>query len=98
MIRRPPRSTRVRSSAASDVYKRQVYMGTEDVERQKLNVFRMELLNATVHPVELGSKTLKDAINEALRDWTANVRTTHYLIGCVVGPHPYPMIVRDFQS
>jgi tryptophan synthase beta chain len=73
----------------------EVYMGTEDVERQKLNVFRMELLNATVHPVELGSKTLKDAINEALRDWTANVRTTHYLIGSVVGPHPYPMIVRD---
>jgi tryptophan synthase beta chain len=76
----------------------EVYMGTEDVERQKLNVFRMELLNATVHPVELGSKTLKDAINEALRDWTANVRSTHYLIGSVVGPHPYPMIVRDFQS
>jgi tryptophan synthase beta chain len=76
----------------------EVYMGTEDVERQKLNVFRMELLNATVHPVELGSKTLKDAINEALRDWTANVHTTHYLIGSVVGPHPYPMIVRDFQS
>jgi len=76
----------------------EVYMGTEDVERQRLNVFRMELLNATVHPVELGSKTLKDAINEALRDWTANVHTTHYLIGSVVGPHPYPMIVRDFQS
>ena len=73
-------------------------MGTDDIERQKLNVFRMELLNATVHPVELGSRTLKDAINEALRDWTANVRTTHYLIGSVVGPHPYPMIVRDFQS
>ncbi|MGZ4902552.1 MAG: tryptophan synthase subunit beta [Halobacteriota archaeon] len=76
----------------------EVYMGTEDVERQKLNVFRMELLNATVHPVELGSKTLKDAINEALRDWTINVGTTHYLIGSVVGPHPYPLIVRDFQS
>jgi tryptophan synthase beta chain len=76
----------------------EVYMGTEDVERQKLNVFRMELLNATVHPVELGSKTLKDAVNEALRDWTANVLTTYYLIGSVVGPHPYPMIVRDFQS
>jgi tryptophan synthase beta chain len=76
----------------------EVYMGTEDIERQKLNVFRMELLNATVHPVELGSKTLKDAINEALRDWTTNVRSTHYLIGSVVGPHPYPMIVRDFQS
>src|SRR5450759_2697553 len=78
--------------------KAEVYMGTEDCERQRLNVFRMKLLNATVHPVELGSKTLKDAINEAFRDWTANVRTTHYLIGSVVGPHPYPMIVRDFQS
>jgi len=78
--------------------KAEVYMGTEDVERQALNVFRMELLNATVRHVELGSKTLKDAINEALRDWTTNVNTTHYLIGSVVGPHPYPMIVRDFQS
>lgn len=78
--------------------KSEVYMGAEDMERQKLNVFRMELLNAVVHPVELGSRTLKDAINEALRDWTANVLTTHYLIGSVVGPHPYPMIVRDFQS
>jgi len=76
----------------------EVYMGTEDMERQKLNVFRMELLNAVVRPVELGSRTLKDAINEAMRDWTANVLTTHYLIGSVVGPHPYPMIVRDFQS
>jgi tryptophan synthase beta chain len=76
----------------------EVYMGTEDMQRQKLNVFRMELLSAAVHPVELGSKTLKDAINEALRDWTVNLRTTHYLIGSVVGPHPYPMIVRDFQS
>jgi tryptophan synthase beta chain len=78
--------------------KSEVYMGTEDMKRQKLNVFRMELLNAVVRPVELGSRTLKDAINEALRDWTANVLTTHYLIGSVVGPHPYPMIVRDFQS
>jgi len=76
----------------------EVYMGTDDIARQRLNVFRMELLNATVRPVELGSRTLKDAINEALRDWTANVRTTHYLIGSVVGPHPYPLIVRDFQS
>jgi tryptophan synthase beta chain len=76
----------------------EVYMGTEDMQRQKLNVFRMELLSAAVRPVELGSKTLKDAINEALRDWTVNLRTTHYLIGSVVGPHPYPMIVRDFQS
>jgi tryptophan synthase beta chain len=76
----------------------EVYMGTEDIQRQRLNVFRMELLNAVVRPVELGSKTLKDAINEALRDWTVNMRATHYLIGSVVGPHPYPMIVRDFQS
>src|SRR5512136_2373455 len=75
----------------------EVYMGAEDVERQKLNVFRMELLNATVHPVELGSKTLKDAINEAFRDWVTNLQTTYYLIGSVVGPHPYPMMVRDFQ-
>ena len=76
----------------------EVYMGTEDMERQKLNVFRMELLGAKVHPVDSGSRTLKDAINEALRDWTANPETTYYLIGSVVGPHPYPMIVRDFQS
>jgi tryptophan synthase beta chain len=76
----------------------EVYMGSKDVERQKLNVFRMELLGAKVHPVESGSKTLKDAINEAFRDWIANVKTTYYLIGSVVGAHPYPMIVRDFQS
>ncbi len=76
----------------------EVYMGTEDMERQRLNVFRMRLLGAKVHPVDSGSKTLKDAINEALRDWTANPETTYYLIGSVVGPHPYPMIVRDFQS
>ncbi len=74
-----------------------VYMGTVDMERQKLNVFRMRLLGARVIPVKSGSCTLKDAINEALRDWTTNVRTTHYLLGSVVGPHPYPMIVRDFQ-
>jgi len=74
-----------------------VYMGTKDMERQRLNVFRMRLLGARVIPVESGSCTLKDAINEALRDWTTNVRTTHYLLGSVVGPHPYPMIVRDFQ-
>ena len=78
--------------------KAEVYMGTEDMERQRLNVFRMKLLEAEVHPVESGSKTLKDAINEALRDWVTNVQTTYYLIGSVVGPHPYPMIVRDFQS
>jgi len=74
-----------------------VYMGTEDVERQALNVFRMELLGASVRPVESGSKTLKDATNEALRDWVTNVRTTYYCIGSVMGPHPYPLIVRDFQ-
>jgi len=74
-----------------------VYMGTKDMERQRLNVFRMRMLGANVIPAKSGSCTLKDAINEALRDWTTNVRTTHYLLGSVVGPHPYPMIVRDFQ-
>lgn len=78
--------------------KAEIYMGTEDMRRQRLNVFRMRLLDAEVHAVESGSKTLKDAINEALRDWVTNVQTTYYLIGSVVGPHPYPMIVRDFQS
>jgi tryptophan synthase beta chain len=76
----------------------EVYMGEEDIRRQALNVFRMELLGSRVIPVTSGSRTLKDAINEALRDWVANVRHTHYLIGSVVGPHPFPMIVRDFQS
>jgi tryptophan synthase beta chain len=75
-----------------------VYMGAEDIQRQSLNVFRMRLLDAEVIPVESGTKTLKDAINEAIRDWVTNVETTHYLIGSVVGPHPYPMLVRDFQS
>jgi tryptophan synthase beta chain len=75
-----------------------VYMGTDDMERQRLNVFRMQLLGAEVRPVESGTRTLKDAINEAIRDWVTNVRTTHYIIGSVVGPHPYPMMVRDFQS
>jgi tryptophan synthase beta chain len=75
-----------------------VYMGEEDIQRQSLNVFRMKLLGAEVRPVSSGSRTLKDAINEAIRDWVTNVRTTHYLLGSVVGPHPYPMIVRDFQS
>ena len=75
-----------------------VYMGAEDVRRQALNVFRMKLLGAEVVTVETGSRTLKDAINEAIRDWVTNVRTTHYLLGSVVGPHPYPMLVRDFQS
>ncbi len=73
-------------------------MGSEDMERQRLNVFRMKLLEAEVCRVESGSKTLKDAINEALRDWVTNVQTTYYLIGSVVGPHPYPLMVRDFQS
>ncbi|MHB8511257.1 MAG: tryptophan synthase subunit beta [Actinomycetota bacterium] len=75
-----------------------VYMGEEDTKRQALNVFRMELLGATVVPVTAGSKTLKDAINEALRDWVANVETTHYVIGSVVGPHPFPLMVREFQK
>lgn len=75
-----------------------VYMGEVDIERQKLNVFRMNMLGAEVIPVSSGSKTLKDATNEAIRDWVTNVRDTHYIIGSVVGPHPYPMIVRDFQS
>jgi tryptophan synthase beta chain len=75
-----------------------VYMGAEDVRRQRLNVYRMELLGATVVPVESGTRTLKDATNEALRDWVTNVPTTHYIIGSVVGPDPYPRMVRDFQS
>jgi tryptophan synthase beta subunit len=76
----------------------EVYMGAEDVRRQALNVFRMELLGAQVHAVESGSATLKDAMNEALRDWATNVRTTYYLIGSTAGPHPYPMLVRDLQA
>jgi tryptophan synthase beta subunit len=75
-----------------------VYMGAEDVRRQSLNVFRMKLLGAEIISVDSGSRTLKDAINEAIRDWVTNVRTTHYLLGSVVGPHPYPLIVREFQS
>lgn len=75
-----------------------VYMGSVDMARQQPNVFRMKLMNAKVVPVESGSKTLKDAINEAIRDWVTNVRTTFYLLGSALGPHPYPMIVRDFQS
>jgi len=75
-----------------------VYMGSEDMQRQALNVFRMEQLGAKVVPVEVGSRTLKDAINEALRDWTTNVRNTHYILGSVTGPHPFPQIVRTFQS
>jgi len=76
----------------------EIYMGTEDIERQKPNVFRMKLLGAKVNPVSSGSKTLKDAMNEALRDWVTNVWNTFYIIGSVAGPHPYPMMVRDFQS
>jgi len=75
-----------------------VYMGSEDVRRQATNVYRMKLLGATVIPVESGSKTLKDALNEAMRDWVTNVENTFYIIGTVAGPHPYPMMVRDFQS
>ena len=75
-----------------------IYMGSEDVERQSLNVFRMKMLGATVVNVESGSRTLKDAINEAMRDWVTNVESTHYLIGSAIGPHPFPTIVRDFQS
>ena len=76
----------------------EVFMGTEDMRRQALNVIRMRLLGAKVTPVESGSRTLKDAINEAMRDWVTNVETTHYILGSVLGAHPYPMMVRDFQS
>ncbi len=76
----------------------EVFMGKKDVERQKQNVFRMELLGAKVNPVDSGAQTLKDAMNEALRDWITNVKTTYYMIGTVAGPHPYPQMVRDFQS
>ena len=75
-----------------------VFMGATDIDRQRLNVYRMELLGAEVVPVESGSRTLKDAMNEAMRDWVTNVDTTHYIIGSVAGPHPYPMMVRDFQA
>ena len=74
-----------------------VYMGAEDVRRQSLNVYRMKLMGANVIPVSSGSRTLKDALNEAMRDWVTNVDNTHYIIGTVAGPHPYPMIVRDYQ-
>jgi len=76
----------------------EVFMGTEDIQRQALNVFKMKLLGAKVTPVTSGSRTLKDATNQAIRDWVTNVETTHYVIGSVVGPHPYPMMVRDFQT
>ena len=74
-----------------------IYMGAEDVRRQALNVFRIRMLGAKVIPVELGSRTLKDAINEAFRDWVTNLETTHYLVGSAIGPHPFPTLVRDFQ-
>ncbi len=76
----------------------EIYMGTEDMQRQALNVFRMRLLGSTVSAVDAGSRTLKDAISEAMRDWTTNVRSTHYILGSVLGAHPYPMMIRDFQS
>jgi tryptophan synthase beta chain len=76
----------------------EIYMGTEDMQRQALNVFRMRLLGATVTGVDAGSRTLKDAISQAMRDWTTNVHTTHYILGSVLGAHPYPMMIRDFQS
>jgi tryptophan synthase beta chain len=76
----------------------EIYMGSEDIARQSLNVFRMKLLGAKVNEVSIGSRTLKDAINEAMRDWTANVRFTHYVLGTAFGPHPFPEMVRDFQS
>ena len=88
----------VATVAAMFGFEAEIYMGTEDMERQALNVFRMRLLGATVTGVAAGSRTLKDAINEAMRDWTTNIRTTHYLLGSVLGPHPYPMMIRDFQS
>jgi tryptophan synthase beta chain len=78
-------------------FETEIYMGSEDVERQKLNVFRMKLMGARVVPVETGGRTLKDAINEALRDWSANFGTTHYLLGTAAGPHPFPTMVREFQ-
>jgi len=76
----------------------EIYMGTEDMQRQSLNVFRMRLLGSTVTGVDAGSRTLKDAISESMRDWTTNIRTTHYILGSVLGAHPYPMMIRDFQS
>src|SRR4029078_1576602 len=75
-----------------------VYMGTEDIRRQRPNVFRMKLLGAEVREVDAGSRTLKDAVNEAIRDWVTNVRDTYYLLGSAIGPHPYPAIVRELQS
>ncbi len=86
------------TSAAKAGLDCQIFMGTEDIKRQSLNVYKMKMLGAEVIPVDSGTKTLKDATNEAIRDWVANVENTHYIIGSVVGPHPYPRIVRDFQK
>lgn len=86
------------TGAAITGLKCEIYMGSEDIKRQELNVFRMRLLGAKVNEVNIGSRTLKDAINESMRDWTTNVRDTHYVLGTVFGPHPFPTIVRDFQS
>jgi len=83
---------------ASLGFQTQVYMGEVDIERQKMNVYRMELMGAEVIPVRSGSRTLKDAINEALRDWASSFQNTHYLLGTAAGPHPFPSMVRDFQS
>src|SRR5271167_2254961 len=90
----------VATATMAALFKREceVFMGSMDVERQSLNVFRMKLLGAKVTPVDSGSKSLKDALNEAMRDWIGSVRDTYYLIGTAAGPHPYPMMVRDFQS
>jgi tryptophan synthase beta chain len=92
-----PKNT-VKTIAAKLGFECVIYMGATDVERQRPNVFWMEKLGATVVPVTSGNGILKDAINEGLRDWTTNVRTTHYVMGTVFGPHPFPMMVRDFQS
>ena len=88
----------VATVCAKFVLQCEVYMGVDDMARQAINVYKMQLLGATVTPVESGSKTLKDATNEAIRDWVTNVRSTHYVIGSAVGPHPYPLMVREFQS
>ena len=88
----------VATAGAKLNFKTEVYMGAKDIERQKLNVLRMKLAGAKVNPVDNGSKTLKDAINEALRDWTSSVKDTHYLLGSVLGPHPYPTMIKFFQS
>ena len=90
-------ASRPRSPARCSASRPRIYMGADDVERQQLNVFRMELMGAEVVPVESGGRTLKDAINEALRDWTASFADTHYLLGTVAGPHPFPLMVREFQ-